>query len=86
MGASQLRKLSEHPNFQVPGALAEISIEAVVRFTLDYAASLVSPPQQDGEDEERPCTQVADELRNSAGAVLAALAKPDAAWHKSIRP
>lgn len=73
MGFGPKSPLKGHPNFSPPRPPDELSVAAIVRFTLDYAANLVSPPKVDGEDEERSCNDVAEELRGSVHDVLKAL-------------
>lgn len=77
MGFGCKSPLKDHPNFSPPRSPHELTVAAVVRFTLDYAANLVSPPKVDGEDEERSCNDVAEELRGSVHDVLEALRRPN---------
>jgi hypothetical protein len=67
--------LKGHPNFQPPTPPKVFTVQEIVKFTLDYAANLVSPPKVDGEDEERPCNKVADELRDAVADVMEALTR-----------
>lgn len=73
MGKAQ--SLSSHPNFQPPPPPSQETIEEIVRYTLEYAARLISPPKVDGEDEEIECDDVAAELRNSVQDIIDSMKK-----------
>lgn len=57
--------LMQHPNFTVPPFPKDGGAEAIIRWSLHAAASFVSPPKVDGEDEEFACEDVAKTLRGA---------------------
>lgn len=75
MGAKSVGPLKAHPNFKPPDPIMHSNrdVEAIVKLTLEYAARLASPPKVEGESEERPCDEVAAEIRGSVGDVLSAI-------------
>ncbi len=89
MGYRALYKLNQHPNFKLPLSpkiqsgffkgenlvddSARELMSQVIDFTCEYLAGLVSPSQVENETEERECTDVAEQIRESKRTILKAL-------------
>lgn len=67
--------LHDHPNLAFPPRpewplSTPAEWRAIVEWTCACAAELVSPRQEDGEDDEMECTEVAQALRDLPSALL----------------
>lgn len=80
MGGLSVCALKEHVNFQVPDLPVVMDDSNLIRFVLEYCASLVSPPKVDGEDEERSCIDVAAEIRSSQRDIVKILRESELHW------
>ena len=60
--------LITHPNIHLPGRppvrVSDDTFRAIVQYALEAAASLVSPPKVDDEDEEFTCDDLARQIRD----------------------
>ena len=65
--SERIPQLSAHPNFELP---LPKRYENIIVYTLRCAATLVSPPKLDAEDEDTPCEVVANAIMNLHAAVL----------------
>lgn len=66
MKRASLSRLAGHPNIRLPalprGVADNPETQSAVRWALECAAAFVSPPKEDGEDEEFRCDDVAKAL------------------------
>lgn len=66
--SERVPQLSAHPNFGLPFPKEG---ENLIKYTLRCAATLVSPPKLDGEDEETACEVVAEAIMGLYPHILA---------------
>ncbi len=64
-------RLLTHPNLRFPQrptvAANEHGVQALLNYALECAALVVSPPKEDGEDNEFACEEIAATLRALKG-------------------
>ena len=66
--------LADHPYFTVPEA-PELQVDrgtahAIIEWTLLATAEFISPPKEDGEDNEFPCEDIAGAIRGPLRDIL----------------
>ena len=72
MGNSTIR-LENHPNYKQP--IPTPQLETPIAFALRCAAHLISPPKEDGEDDEISCEVVAEQIIEMTEEIETAWAK-----------